>query len=493
MLDQNYLSCYSGNKPTYNRQNLQSKIAHIGFGAFHRAHQALVTDRLMNQLHSPQWGICELNLMGSDDLIQDVKKQDYLYSVLEKGEQQKELFIIGSVAEAMSVNLEGAEAVLEKLASPEIEIVTLTITEKGYCVSPESKKLDLSHPFIQYDLKHPQAPKSAIGYLVEALHRRKERNISSFTALSCDNIPANGKMLKQAVIELAHTRDPELALWIEKSTAFPCSMVDRIVPAITAETTAEINALLQTEDLCGISCEPFLQWVIEDNFVQQKPAWDLVGAEFVSDVTPYEEMKLRMLNGSHSFLAYLGSLAGYQYINECMQNPSFKQATLQLMLKEQAPTLTMPEGTDLTAYANKLIQRFANPQLQHKTIQIAMDGSQKLPQRILESIQWHIKHHSDHSLLTLAVAAWMRFVNGIDDNHHEMAVQDVMLEQIKNAVNQSQEGESRVNALLSISSIFSKELAQNADFVRDLCAQYESLIKFGAKETLINVLQKIVN
>ncbi|WLT07263.1 mannitol dehydrogenase family protein [Gilliamella apis] len=471
-------------KPLYDREKMVARIVHIGFGAFHRAHQALFTDRLLNKGNS-DWAICEVNIVGGEELINDIRKQDHLYTVLEKGATSKQAYIIGSVKESLLAPIDGIEAILEKMADPVVEIVSLTVTEKGYCMLPGGAGLDLNNQLIKSDLSSPTKPMSAPGVIVEALYRRMQRGLKSFTALSCDNMPENGLVLKKAILDLANARDPELAQWIETNTTFPCTMVDRIVPAATAETLTEIQDVLGGMfDPCGIACEPFIQWVIEDNFVTARPNWSEVGAEFVDNVVPYEEMKLRMLNGSHSFLAYLGYLAGYEHINDCINDEAYKQATLSLMLQQQAPTLNVPLQVNLQQYAEKLIERFSNPSLKHRTWQIAMDGTQKLPQRLLDSIRWHIKHNSDFSLLALGVAGWMRYVGGIDDHKQIIDLRDPMVDELKKLVTASDDGIERVNALLTLNAVFGSDLPNNSLFKDKVTQYYLCLMEKGAKQTI---------
>lgn len=471
-------------KPLYDREKMVARIIHIGFGAFHRAHQALFTDRLLNKGNS-DWAICEVNIVGGEELINDIRKQDHLYTVLEKGATSKQAYIIGSVKESLLAPIDGIEAILAKMADPVVEIVSLTVTEKGYCMLPGGAGLDLNNQLIKSDLSSPTKPMSAPGVIVEALYRRMQRGLKSFTALSCDNMPENGLVLKKAILDLANARDPELAKWIETNTTFPCTMVDRIVPAATAETLTEIQDVLGGMfDPCGIACEPFIQWVIEDNFVTARPNWNEVGAEFVDNVVPYEEMKLRMLNGSHSFLAYLGYLAGYEHINDCMNDEAYKQATLSLMLQQQAPTLNVPPQVNLQQYAEKLIERFSNPSLKHRTWQIAMDGTQKLPQRLLDSIRWHITHNSDFSLLALGVAGWMRYVGGIDDHKQIIDVRDPMVDELKKLVTASDDGIERVNALLTLNAVFGTDLPNNSLFKDKVTQHYLCLMEKGAKQTI---------
>lgn len=399
----------------------------------------------------------------------------------EKGAESTELKIIGSMKEALHPEIDGCEGILNAMARPQTAIVSLTVTEKGYCADAASGQLDLNNPLIKHDLENPTAPKSAIGYIVEALRLRREKGLKAFTVMSCDNVRENGHVAKVAVLGLALARDPQLAAWIEENVTFPCTMVDRIVPAATPETLQEIADQLGVYDPCAIACEPFRQWVIEDNFVNGRPDWDKVGAQFVADVVPFEMMKLRMLNGSHSFLAYLGYLGGYETIADTMTNPAYRKAAFALMMQEQAPTLSMPEGTDLNAYATLLIERFSNPSLRHRTWQIAMDGSQKLPQRLLDPVRLHLQNGGSWRHLALGVAGWMRYTQGVDEQGNAIDVVDPMMAEFQK-INAQYQGADRVKALLGLSGIFADDLPQNADFVGAVTAAYQQLCERGARE-----------
>ncbi|PSN07695.1 mannitol dehydrogenase family protein [Siccibacter turicensis] len=473
-------------QPRYDRSALQNRIVHFGFGAFHRAHQALLTDRVLN-LQGGDWGICEISLFSGEQLMTALREQDHLYTVLEKGADGNHAIVIGAVNDCRSATLDGLEAVLEAFCEPQVAIVSLTITEKGYCIDPATGKLDVTNARIAHDLANPAAPQSAPGILVEALHRRRSRGLPPFTVLSCDNIPDNGHVVKNAVLGMAETRDPALAHWIAEHVTFPGTMVDRIVPAATPESLAEITAALGVEDPVAISCEPFIQWVVEDHFVAGRPAWEKVGVQMVDDVLPWEEMKLRMLNGSHSFLAWLGYLAGYQHISDCMADPHFKAAARQLMLTEQAPTLKIA-GVDLHGYADSLIERFSNPALQHRTWQIAMDGSQKLPQRMLEGIRWHLREERPWPLLALGIAGWMRYVSGIDERGEPIDVRDPLIEAIQAQVAGSSEAE-RPAALLRLSAIFGSDLPADPRFVSAVQQAWHDLCEYGAREAVARLVR----
>ena len=472
-------------QPRYDRQSLRSRIVHFGFGAFHRAHQALLTNRVLNE-KGGDWGICEISLFSGDVLMSQLRAQDHLFTVLEKGAEGNEAIIVGAVHECLNAKLDSLPAIIEKFCEPQVAIVSLTITEKGYCIDPATGKLDLNNPRIVHDLENPSDPHSAPGILVEALHRRRERGLPAFTVLSCDNIPDNGHVVKNAVLGMAQKRSAGLSEWIDTHVSFPGTMVDRIVPAATEASLAVITDALGVEDPCAISCEPFIQWVIEDNFVAGRPEWEVAGVQMVQDVLPWEQMKLRMLNGSHSFLAYLGYLAGYAHINECMEDTAFREAARRLMLNEQAPTLRIKD-VDLTAYADSLIERFANPALQHRTWQIAMDGSQKLPQRMLDGIRVHLERNTPWSLLALGVAGWIRYVSGTDERGNAIDVRDPLSDKIRAIVNASSDA-SRVHALLGLSEVFGHDLARNRVFVEAVSQAYERITRHGARQAVIETL-----
>lgn len=486
---QNKLLTAKATLPDYDRNRLIPRIVHLGFGAFHRAHQGVYADILAAE-HNSDWGYCEVNLIGGEQQIADLKQQDNLYTVAEMSADAWTVRVVGVVKKALHAQVDGLESVLAAMCEPQVAIVSLTITEKGYCHSPATGQLMLDHPLIVADLQNPHQPKSAPGVVVEALARRKAAGIAAFTVMSCDNMPENGHVMRNVVIAYARAVDADLAAWIEQNVTFPSTMVDRIVPAVTADTLDKIENLTGVRDPAGVACEPFRQWVIEDNFVAGRPQWEKAGAELVSDVIPFEEMKLRMLNGSHSFLAYLGYLAGYQHINDCMADENYRVAARALMLNEQAPTLKV-QGVDLARYADLLIERYSNPALRHRTWQIAMDGSQKLPQRMLDSVRWHLANNSHFDLLALGVAGWMRYVGGVDEQGNAIEVNDPLLPVIQQAVQNSAEGESRVEALLGIDAIFGNELPQVALFTQAVKEAYKMLLAEGAKATVAKYATKV--
>ena len=463
--------------PNYDRDALKPRIVHLGFGAFHRAHQAVYTDDLLNT-QGGDWGHRVVKLRSGADDLERLAESDYLYSVLERDAREGDrIRVIGSVVDHRHPKTHGSDGVVAGLADPAVEIVSLTITEKGYTLGPDGR-LDLSHPEIVADLKHPDRPISAAGILVAALAARRKSGLRPFTVLSCDNLPANGKKTKEMVVAFARERDRDLAGWIEEEGRFPSTMVDRIVPAVTDETRALIAEALGQNDAEGVATEPFRQWVIEDDFAGERPAWDRVGASFTDDVAPFETMKLRMLNGAHSFLAYLGYLAGHETIADAIAVPSFRRSAERLMKEEQAPTFAAPEGVDLESYADALIARFANGAIRHRTWQIAMDGSQKLPQRMLESLAFHRESARDAPLLTLGVAAWIRYVGGLDERGAAIDVRDPMADGLRATGDQTPT--ERVRSVIETSGIFPRQLSGDADFSRDLAAALAELEEHGA-------------
>jgi len=473
-------------RPTYDRSNLKTRMVHIGFGAFHRAHQALCSDKLAEQ--GSDWGYCEVNL-NSGNLIQALREQNLLYTLTEMADDSLQTRVIGVITQALHGKSDGIEAVINAMSQPEVAIVSMTVTEKGYCHQPASGNLNPDHPDIVHDLQNPDSPRSLPGLILAAIRRRRKQDLPAFSVMSCDNMPENGHVIRNVIVQLAQYQDPALADYIQQHMTFPSTMVDRIVPAMTDAAFAALNARLGCSDPVAVEAEPFFQWVIEDNFVNGRPAWEKAGAELVSDVLPYEEMKLRMLNGSHSFLAYLGFLAGYEYISDCMADPHFRAAARSLMVDEQAPTLRT-QGVDLNAYADSLIARYENRAIKHRTGQIATDGTQKLPQRMLDSLRWHLQRGSDCDLLLLGVAGWMRYVGGIDEKGQPIEIRDPMKAQLAECVASSEEGEARVRALLSMREVFGDDLAQNADVVGRLTAWYNKLTAQGARTTVHQSLNR---
>ncbi|PND27597.1 mannitol dehydrogenase family protein [Sinorhizobium sp. M4_45] len=466
-------------RPDYDLGPVTVGIVHLGIGAFHRAHQAAYTDALLSE--NPSWGICGVSLR-SPETRDALQPQDGLYTLAVQDGEGSDLSVIGSVVELLCAP-EDPEAVLRRMADPATRIVSLTITEKGYCHNPATGTLDEGHPDIVHDLANPARPRSAIGFIVEAISRRVSAGIAPFTLLSCDNLPGNGHVLKRIVTQFAELRDPALAAVI-RNVASPSTMVDRIVPATTDGDRSAVAAAMGLEDAWPIMTEPFRQWVIEEDFPLGRPAWEKAGALFVQDVSAFEFMKLRLLNGSHSTLAYLGYLAGAETVADAMSLPGMEALVEGLMRHEVSPTLPELPGFDLPAYRAELLQRFRNPALRHRTWQIAMDGSQKLPQRLLGSIRDRLHAEAGYDRLALGVAAWMRYARGLDEAGRPIDVRDPHAARIAGLAQGIDEPDRIVDAFLTMTDVFGTDLPASAPFRAALIKALDGLLRNGSAATL---------
>ena len=415
MTSENLLSLSS---TQYVAADLPVGIVHIGLGAFVRAHIAVYLEKLLNTSEA-SYGICAANIRSNAQIVDQLNDQQQQYTVAEHAADSSiVLRQISCVREVLYAGAGHVNRLLERLKDPAINIVSLTVTEKGYFFDASQQQLKLDSAEIKHDIAKPKTPKTAIGILVAGLRYCYDNNQVPFTVMSCDNMPHNGQSARSAVLQLAAQQDQQLADWIAATVAFPSTMVDRIVPATTEETVTTVNSLLAQAkaswcvpmDNAPIACESFSQWVIEDTFTKGRPDFSKVGAAFVEDVAPWEEMKLRMLNGSHSLIAYLGCLAGYKTVADCMADKALVKLIQIYMLKEAVPTLNMPDGVDLNAYATALLQRFSNASLQHQTRQIAMDGSQKIPQRWLQGASVNLQAGNSPKITALGLAAWIVYL-----------------------------------------------------------------------------------
>jgi fructuronate reductase len=469
-------------RPRYDIASLRVGIVHLGLGAFHRAHQAVyVDDRLA--AGETDWAICGASLR-SPETSNALKPQDGLYSVAMRSAEGEELRVVGSLRRLI-VAPSDPQALLLAMCEPRVQIVTLTVTEKGYCHDPATCRLDETHPDIHRDLREPHAPSSAPGFLVEALARRRSVGAAPFTVLSCDNLPRNGATARNVVTRLAELRDPDLGRWIEGEVAFPSTVVDRIVPATTDEDRTRVAAQLGVEDAWPVVTEPFSQWVIEDDFPSRRPRFEDSGAMMVANVAPYELAKLRLLNGSHSTLAYLGYLAGYETIAGAMADASFARLIGELMEAESAPTLDAGATGELKPYMRELQARFRNPALRHRTWQIAMDGSQKLPQRLLGTVRARLEKNQAIDRLALGVAAWMRYVTGIDEKGWPIDVRDPLATRLRAIADREGLDPARLApALAGVRDVFGVDLANDPRFMSAVTAALAKLVAVGSRRTV---------
>lgn len=442
--------------PAVDPEALSVGIVHLGIGAFHRAHQAVVTERAAVETGETRWGITGVS-QRSATVRDQLVPQDGLYSVLERGLGEPSVQVIGSIREVLTAP-EDPEAVVARIADPAVSVVTLTVTEKGYRAAGAG--LNLDDPEIQADLTG-RPPRTVVGQLAAAIARREE----PLTIVSCDNLVANGPFLRTLVTEYFDALGKVPATF--EATRFPASMVDRIVPATTDADRDEAARLLGVRDEAVVVAEPFLQWVIEDDFAGARPAWERGGAVLTGDVAPWEQAKLRMLNATHSMLAYLGALRGYETIAEAVRDQELGGLARQLMTDDVVPTLTPPDGLDLAAYGATVLERFENPALKHRTRQVAMDGSVKLPVRMLGTVRDRLTAGAEPRTISLAVAAWMVYVQRTPD------LDDPQSARLKSAVAGITDPTKLVDALLSVDSIFTPDLRDSAVF-RDLLVDHVS-------------------
>ena len=430
----------------------------------------------------PSWGIIGASLRRPDTR-QALAPQDFLYTLVVRSGSGTTTRVIGSLLDVLDAATQRGE-LISVMADPRIRIISLTVTEKGYCHDPATGELDPRHQDILHDLAHPEAPVSAPGLIVRALELRRASGIAPFTVLCCDNLPANGETTARIVAEFAAQRDKGLADYIASEVAFPSSMVDRIVPATTEADRRLVFETTGVMDAWPVVTEPFTQWVIEDRFPTGRPPLEIAGVQLVTDVRPFELMKLRMLNGSHSLIAYLGYLGGYAYVNEAIADPALRTFIHEFMTDEVMSTLPA-DFCDLAAYRDALLDRFRNPALLHRTWQIAMDGSQKLPQRLLGTIRDRLAQGLSATRAALGVAAWMRYVTGIDEQGREIDVRDPLATRLRRIC---RSGRGRARAACGRPAArdrgFRRRPAAKPILPRALISHLTSLFQRGALETV---------
>ena len=418
--------------PGYDRSSVRAGIVHLGVGAFHRAHQALYLDRLMNDGKALDWGIVGVGVLPGDARMRDaLAAQDCLYTLVEKspdGSQQAR--VIGSIVEYLLAP-DDPEAVVERMADPAIKIVSLTVTEGGYNFHAVTGEFQADDPGVVHDLEPGAAPKTTFGLVVEALDRRRQRGVPPFTVLSCDNIQGNGDAARRSFTAFARLKDPKLGEWVEQEVRFPNCMVDRITPVTTDDDRAALAERFGLEDNWPVVCEPFTQWVLEDKFSLGRPPVEDAGAQVVADVEPYELMKLRLLNASHQGLCYLGYLAGYRLVHDVCQDPLFAEFLLAYMDREATPTLHDVPGIDLHAYKRELVERFSNPQVRDTVARLCAESSDRIPKWLLPVIRHNLEHDGEIDRAVLVVAAWARYAEGVDEQGAPITIVDRLADTLK--------------------------------------------------------------
>lgn len=476
--------------PQYDRSAVSVGIVHFGVGGFHRAHQAMYLDRLMNEGRDLDWGICGMGLLPGDAVMKRVMdEQDNLYTlVLKHPDGTLEPRVIGSIVDYVFAP-EQPEAAMARLTDPATRIVSLTITEGGYNFSQSTGLFDDTNPAVVHDLRQAEAaargeeaqpPSTVFGLVVEALARRRAAGTEPFTVMSCDNIQGNGDMAHQQFTAYARLRDPELAAWIEQNVPFPNSMVDRITPVTTDEDRAMVAERFGIRDEWPVVAEPFAQWALEDTFVSGRPAYEEVGVQVVPDVEPYELMKLRLLNVSHQALCYPGFLSGYRYAHEVCQDPLFVSYLLAYMNREATPTLRPVEGVDLERYKLQLIERFANPHVRDTLARLCAESSDRIPTWLVPVIRENVANGRPVDLGATIVASWARYAEGTDEEGAPIDVVDQRRERVMAAAARQAEDEL---AFVRDEDLFG-DLARQEAFTAPYLAALRSFHERGARATI---------
>lgn len=469
--------------------DLKTGILHLGLGAFHRAHQAFCTQEAI-AAKGGDWGI-EAVATLEPTLAHAINAQGGRYTLITRhpdGPQFQDMTVIRKAHVLPGHVMD----VAQRMADPAIHIVTLTVTEKGYGANVGTQTLDRSHAKVAHDLaSQNQNPQSIIGLICCGLELRRAKGLGGMTIMSCDNLPDNGRILEKIVLEFSQEVDPDLCAWIKRTCRFPLSMVDRITPAARQETFDMAQAELGKMDLAAIETEPFCQWVIEDNFAGPRPAWEAAGVQIVRDVEPYEEMKHRMLNGSHSMIAYLGVLSNMPAVRDTMADENFRALVMAHMMMA-ARSLTMPEGFNAANYAQSLIERFANPEIDYRCIQITIDGSQKFPQRIFAPAKVLIEAGENSHSFALVTAAWIRFMERCHGTEGAYVMNDPMSEQLREALeNAGPMAQDKVAALANLPGLIHFGVLFDAEFSDDIAYYLDQLTHNGAAATIFECLRDL--
>lgn len=474
----------SVDRPNYNRSDLKTGIVHFGVGGFHRSHLAMSINRLLNSGLAKDWAICGVGLLENDKKMRDVlREQDCLYTlVLKHPDGRRESSVIGSIIEYIYAPDE-TQALLEKLANPDTKIVSLTITEGGYNFDRVTGDFLADTPAIAKDLKTGSIPSSVFGLVVEGLRLRRVAGVEPFTILSCDNIQGNGSVAKKMFTSFATLKDPELGAWLETHVEFPNSMVDRITPVTSSEDISEVAETLGLSDKWPVVAEPFFQWVIEDTFTMGRPPLEEADVQFVDDVMPYELMKLRLLNASHQGLTYFGYLSGYRFAHEATLDPAISSFLLHYMEKEATPTLLPVPGVNLDEYRHKLIERFSNPEVRDTLARLCAESSDRIPKWLVPVIHERLAQGGDVSLSAAIVASWARYTEGTDEDGNPINVIDPLKDQLIPIAKSQRE---HPLAFIENKQLFGN-LAENEKFTKPYLAALNSLFRYGAHKTVIEL------
>jgi mannitol 2-dehydrogenase len=472
--------------PDYARSGISPGIVHVGVGNFHRAHEAYYTDQLLNKGESA-WGICGICLLEKDlKMYQTLNSQDGLYSlVVKEADGSRRVRVIGSIVEYLYAPSDPS-AVIAKMADPSVRIISLTITEGGYNYDPATGQFNFKNPDIQWDLCHPDRPRTIFGYLTAAFRLRQQNRVSGLTVLSCDNIQQNGSVCRNMLRTYMEESMPELRDWLAEQVSFPNSMVDRITPVTTTRDVEELRDRFHLEDSWPVSCEPFIQWVIEDHFSRGRPPWEKAGVQFTEEVEPYEKMKIRLLNAGHSLLGFTGSLMGYSTIYEAVGDALILRFLRAFMDQEVTPILGSVEGIDLNSYKETLIQRFANPQMEDRLSRICSESSSKIPKFLIPTIKEQLERGGPVKCSALIIATWCRTLELPGTSSSEPEVLDVMGDTLVEGATTSLDKDPL--AFLKIGEVFGN-LYRSGPFVRTYLPIMEHLRTHGTAGTISHILK----
>jgi mannitol 2-dehydrogenase len=471
--------------PRYDRRRVTTGIVHIGVGGFHRSHQAMYIDTLLNNGAAMDWGICGIGLQPSNTRMRDaLAAQDGLYTlVLRHGDGTWDARVIGSIVEYLFAP-DDPEAAIEKMAEPTTRIVSLTVTEGGYNLDAVTGEFNSSDASVLADLRPGAMPRTVFGLVTEALARRRDRGIPAFSVLSCDNIQGNGHVSQRAFTAFARLRDPALAEWMTRHVRFPNCMVDRITPQTTETDRAELSRRFGVDDQWPVLCEPFTQWVLEENFADGRPPLEDVGVQIVPDVEPYELMKLRLLNASHQALCYPGHLVGYRFVHEVTTDPLFARFLLDYMTAEAIPTLRPVPGVDLHQYANQLIERFSNCEVGDTVARLCANASDLIPKFLLPVIRHRLATGAPFTRSAAVVASWARYAEGTDENGETHELDDALAPQLQAAA-----GRQRCHpaAFVEDNRAVFGELADDPRFTEVYSSILSSLLERGVRKTFADL------
>jgi mannitol 2-dehydrogenase len=467
--------------PEYDRSGLDVGVVHFGVGGFHRAHQAMYHDRLMNQGEGLDWAICGVGVMPFDRRMQEaLDAQDGLYTLVVKhSDGTYEPRVIGAITEYLFAP-DDPDAVIEKMAAESTRIVSLTVTEGGYNIHNVTGEFDAANPDVAHDLEPEATPRTTFGLITEALRRRRARGLVPFTIMSCDNLQGNGDLSKRVFTAFARLRDPELGDWVERNVSFPSSMVDRITPVTTDADRAEVRERFDIDDQWPVVCEPYTQWVLEDAFTAGRPPYEAAGVQVVDDVGPYELMKLRLLNASHQALCYFAHLAGYRLVHEAAQDPLFAAFLLGYMDEEGAPTLAPVPGVDLDDYKRTLIARFSNPEVRDTIARLCAESSDRIPKWLLPVIRHQLATGGEIKRSAAVVASWARYAEGVDEQGEPIEVVDRLADTLTPIARGQREDP---DAFIANREVFG-DLVDDERFVRAYRWALRSLHDRGARATL---------